>query len=379
MRQGFQHLTQENLDRFRQQIGMPDDQKLHALTIDELIAYSRTKQADGSDATDAPENQLRDRFPPTRFQPTPCQAKTASVLIDAIVIAFGMVGIGSKQLGKAVDETAKLIDQSHGIDRDIMRVVRYIEKGSLKDRGWAVYRLARLIIKAGMAVAIWNAIVKNLTWYDMVLYGVEGVAEVAAFLATDGASEVPLILGVLARTAFFVTDAVEAVEACGDAPVDPNYRDLSVALEQTVGSTTLFIGPLNAGPPPKPGMSGEASAVTLKLVSTDRSHPITDGDVVTIQTTEAAAGDTNLISYEGAGNITYAKAGALDNQFTLRHYDRTLGGARIQDGDLIDVICTKMPNRHLLGDSHSLSAGAVPANMVESVAMTRMWVVHMKD
>jgi hypothetical protein len=374
-RQGFQNLTQENLVKFKKLINMPDDEKLQNLTIEELIEYSKSKSRDGSNAEAASDNEIASRFPPvTRISPpTPCQKAVATAVMDAFFLALGAVGIRSK-----VKQAAQEIDflKMHMPTHDVVRVIRYYDDGSLLNRGWAVYRVLRVAAKAGMAAAIWGAIVKTLKWYDMVLYGVEGLAEIVAFVASDGVAAVALVAEEVARAGFFATDIMEAVEACESGSAVSHFDgEVSFKLQSAIDNNKLYVGPVSSGI--HPTMTGYANlGVVLKFHYKDKNQPLMDGDTVQITTTEAATGSNTMMGYDGYGNITYAAAGSQDSNFTVHQADPKMAQASIQDGDEVIFTAVKAPAKQpgnytyyiaSTGSGITIASGSTP------------WLVHSPD
>ena len=352
IRQGFQNLSKENLDAFRQLIGMPGDQALQDLTIEQLIEHSKTRLRDGSDAEAASDDEVGTRYPQTtRFTPTACETKVATLILDAFLLAVGVVGIRAKAKQAAIDEITLL--KMHMPARDITRVVVYIKDGDLKDKAWAIYRIVRLIFKAGMASAVWNAIVKSLSWLDMILYGVEGIAEIVAFVATDGVSQIALIVQELARAGFFTVDLLDVFAACPSESVgnQPRGRYLDVLI--TLQNERLFITGLAAQ---HTASMGWDNAVRLRVISPNVNRPLKDGEAVKLQTTETAAGARNLLAYV-APNVVYARANEQSTDFTLRHADSKMAQADFQDGDEILVVPASAAGRFLQSEGSGVAVG----------------------
>lgn len=100
---------------------------------------------------------------------------------------------------------------------DIEHSVRTIADTSASTfaRANAVREIGALIWSGGLIEPIYKAIVKSLTWWDMVLYGVAGLAEITAGFLTDGAALIALLIYDLILAGFLVTDVVKALEVCG--------------------------------------------------------------------------------------------------------------------------------------------------------------------
>ena len=70
---------------------------------------------------------------------------------------------------------------------DIEHAMRTIadSSASVFARANAVREIGVLIYSGGLIEPIYKAIMKSLTWWDMVLYGVAGLAEISAAFLTD--------------------------------------------------------------------------------------------------------------------------------------------------------------------------------------------------
>ena len=88
---------------------------------------------------------------------------------------------------------------------------------SMLTRANAVREVLALIWSGGLIEPIYKAIVKSLTWWDMVLYGVAGMAEISAAFLTDGAALIALIIYDLSVAAFLVTDIEKRRDICNQA------------------------------------------------------------------------------------------------------------------------------------------------------------------
>ena len=205
----FDLLTQKNLDKFKTLY--PNDKKLQALSLNLLIDYSRGKNQDGSSA------QFLARqpgiIPGASLAISDCQIAIAGVTIDCILVIAGAVGIHGKIPSSAIEEVAKIIEPEISEIEKIASILADV--GASKwDKAKAIFDIGKLIYSGGMLEAIYKAIVNGLTWWDMALYGVIGLAELTAVFLTDGAALAAIIVAEMAQIGFVVSDSVKAANAC---------------------------------------------------------------------------------------------------------------------------------------------------------------------
>ena len=185
----------------------PEDQELQQLSLDRLVQYSRGKDP-GGDSAEPSSN------PPTmteRVDLPPCAEAIGMVAVELVFVLVGLGAIRKKRLAlkEAIATGAKLT-------ADIEIYVRTIADASASRgaRALAAFHIGGLIYGGGLIEPIFKAIIKTLTWWDMVLYGVAGLAEITAAFLTDGAAVVASIIYEIIMGTFLVTDSVKAVEVC---------------------------------------------------------------------------------------------------------------------------------------------------------------------
>jgi hypothetical protein len=203
------NLTQANLDRFKALY--PEDSKIQALTLEEIIAYSEGKRLDGTDAHVLGQPRLETRL---GARPTACQLAVAGVVIDCILVIVGAVGLHGRLPGSAVEEVARVIEPELPEIEKIIAVIADTAASNM-DRARAIFKVGALIYSAGMLEAVYKAIVNSLTPWDMALYGTLGMAELVAAFATDGVALAAVIVAELAQVGFVISDSFKVAGACG--------------------------------------------------------------------------------------------------------------------------------------------------------------------
>jgi hypothetical protein len=198
-------LRQTDLDNFKKMF--PEDEQLQQLSLDRLVQYSQGKDPDG----DSAEPSSAPRPMTERVQLSPCAEALGMVAVDLVFVFIGWGAMRKKQL--ALNEA---IAVGATLSADIEVYVRTIANSSASRsaKALAAFHIGGLIYGGGLIEPIFKAIVKTLNWWDMVLYGVAGLAEITAAFLTDGAAVIAAIIYEITMGAFFVTDSVKAVEVC---------------------------------------------------------------------------------------------------------------------------------------------------------------------
>jgi hypothetical protein len=198
-------LRQVDLDNFKKLF--PEDQQLQQLTLDQLVQYSKGKAPDG-DTAEPSSNP-----PPVseRAQLPPCAEAIGMVAVD---IVFVLIGWGAMQKKRLALKEAVALGAELTADIEIYLRTIADASASRSAKAFAVFHIGGLIYGGGLLEPIFKAIIKTLTWWDMVLYGVAGLAEITAAFLTDGAAVIAAIIYEITMAGFLVTDVVKAVEVC---------------------------------------------------------------------------------------------------------------------------------------------------------------------
>jgi hypothetical protein len=202
-------LRNVDLENFKKQF--PADKQLQGLSLDDLVKYAQGKDPDGESAEPSSGPQPLSR----RLEFTECQWAKGVVLLDVFFLALGWRSLRNKNL--ALNEAIAL-GATLPADIDHMLATIADPTSKLFAKANAIREIAALIYSGGLIEPIFKAIVKSLTWWDMVLYGVAGLAEITAVFVTDGAAVYALYAYEISMAGFFVSDVVKAVEACRKVP-----------------------------------------------------------------------------------------------------------------------------------------------------------------
>lgn len=201
-------LTQANLDKFKAMF--PNNPQVQAVTLSQVLQFGAGKPLDGSGATLDP---VRAHAPVKRGVWTECQWECGAVVYDCVCIVTGMIGLKGL-LRPAAQAGVVAAVAPHVAEIEKWAQVLSSAASSGLDKAKAVFAIAKLVWTGGMFEAIWTAITSSLNWWDMILYGVLGLAEITAVFLTDGAATIALIVAEIALIGFLVSDSIKLVNAC---------------------------------------------------------------------------------------------------------------------------------------------------------------------
>jgi len=203
-------LTQKNLDAYKAMY--PDDQRLQAVTLTELIEYSKTRDANGANlqlnpepAVLAEEGRLGDI--------SPCALAVGGLVIDCIFVLTGAIYLAGKIPPSGI---ARVAEAAEPAISEIERTAEIIssETASATDKAMAIINIVRIIYSADELGAVIRAITDNLTWWDAALFGVTAIATIVAVFATDGVAAAAAIVLEMAMIGFVISDAIKVANAC---------------------------------------------------------------------------------------------------------------------------------------------------------------------
>lgn len=199
------YLTQENLDLFKKT--QPTNQKLQALTLSEVVSYASTQSCNWQTlAWDPSQSHIM-----AQSVMSPCKMAVTNVIIDCIFLALGAVGLMSKLPPTAIAAVSRAVEP---VLSEIELIVHGLQSYSLIDQAKAVYKILKCIYTGGCLSAVFGAISNSLTWWDMLLYGITGLATITSLVLTDGALFVAEVVIILGNTGFLIADIIKVKDAC---------------------------------------------------------------------------------------------------------------------------------------------------------------------
>jgi len=202
-----QYLTERDLLKYKSL--HPNDEKIQAVTLAELQAKYKPDQFRGNGAK---KRSVTDEVFARDTGITDCQWASAIVVIDCIFALTGAYGLASKVSQRATQNVAHLIAP---VMNELEESIHILATSDSKlAKAGAIKNIVHVIWSGSLIEAVYHAIMESLTWWDMIIYGVLGIATIAAAFLTDGAALVAMFVAELALLAFIVSDSVKAVQAC---------------------------------------------------------------------------------------------------------------------------------------------------------------------
>lgn len=135
------------------------------------------------------------------------------VIFDAVCLALGAVGLRATVRGSTIQAIFQAATPAmSGIEQAIAQIGR--SGATAVDQAKGVFNILKAIWSGGSLGAVFSAFTGSLTWWDMALYGVTGLATIVAALATDGLAFVAEVVILLASFGFLASDSVKAIQAC---------------------------------------------------------------------------------------------------------------------------------------------------------------------
>ena len=144
---------------------------------------------------------------------TPCQEACGIVTVDAVMFAFGLVGLrvsNEERISRAIirelgGETLR------GFAREIQE---FSEADSAMNKAKVLYTLMGQIKRASGFNAFFKVIKDDMTWWDWIKTCVIAVAQITAWFATDGIAFIAEAALSIMDAEQLIEDAVKAVKAC---------------------------------------------------------------------------------------------------------------------------------------------------------------------
>jgi len=205
-------ITAEQLEYFKQQ--NPHNTGLQQVTLDQVLENTSGKVDWDSIPSKEP---LTETAAAEAFGLTDCQLKIGWVVVDIVCIAVGAIGLrksmSASTAARAAEAVGPVVSKIELIIADMSA-----PGASLTTRAWGVFKILNEIRKGGCLSAVIAAFTDSLSWWDMILYGVTGMATIVAALATDGAAFAAEVVIVLATFGFLASDIANAVQSCSITP-----------------------------------------------------------------------------------------------------------------------------------------------------------------
>lgn len=185
----------------------PDDERLQALTLEELYKETGSGQVDWNNITYKPSD------PQLLGDGWSCALGIGYVVFDCVCLFLGAASLRASLTSKAAEEIA---EAAKPVASQIEKYVATMadESASKTAIAGAVFGVISTIYSGGCLGAVLGAFLGSLTWYNAVLYGATALGTIMAAVATDGAAEIGIIVVELATAGFLVGDSINCSKAC---------------------------------------------------------------------------------------------------------------------------------------------------------------------
>jgi len=217
----------------------PHNPQIQALTLDEVLKHTQGKTADWNNMYAETDKFYQPLKQAAAVTANPCYMNVGYVIFDVICLALGAVSLRKSVSAATIANTANAVTP---VLSEIEKIIVSMSKaGATKsDLAWGVFNILRTIYAGGCLGAVFSAFTASLTWWNMILYGVTGMATIVAALATDGLALAAEVIGLLASFGFLATDCVAAYTACS-LPAPPQITDGARIRDTTDGRIYLTL------------------------------------------------------------------------------------------------------------------------------------------
>lgn len=197
--------TQDELTAFKQLF--PDEARIQAITLDQLIAYVQTLDTE----TTPPTTPYHAR----RVAVSPCTTAIAGVVVQSIFTVFDVPIIRQAVSDNVMASLAPLIGPRQNFLRRLVAIIGDPRSSAL-DRAGAVVRIIFALELLGIVGIIVEQVWKGFDLLAGVYFGIKLVAKLTLALSTEGSSLViAAIVALVDDAAKIVTEAIQASNTCG--------------------------------------------------------------------------------------------------------------------------------------------------------------------
>lgn len=216
-------ITQPNLDLFKAQY--PADAAIQALTLGDVQANLAGRTVVWERVLDNPPPLILSRMAFFGSNRSWCDLDIAKVVIDVVLLAIDATALSGKMSQESIEEAAAVMGENI---TEIEELVRDVGKASsTADKAAAIFAILRHIVDIGCLGGILSAIFKSLSWWDMILYGIVAVVTIVGLVATDGASFILTIIGLIVSGAFLIEDVMTCINTCSNPNPPPGPPGVS--------------------------------------------------------------------------------------------------------------------------------------------------------
>lgn len=192
----------------------PTLKHVQALTLDDVNKMTNGQPVDWNAVTPV------DFASPSTLAITDCQMSVGYVIFDVICLAVGAVGLRSGVKPQTIKGVVEAATPSLPKIKTIIAQLN-AENATVIDKAWGVYQVLEALYSTGALGLVFEAFIGSLTWWNMLIYGITGLASIIALFATDGLAFAAEVVLLLVSFGYLISDVVDAVDACGLTPSTP--------------------------------------------------------------------------------------------------------------------------------------------------------------
>jgi hypothetical protein len=198
-------ITPESFQAYK--VLYPDDQRLQALTLEELFENT------GGGLVNWENISYKQSATLAVSSTLDCAMGIGYVVFDCVCLFLGAATLRASVTAEVAEDMAKAAEPVAN------QLSKYIKTMSAAEStkfevATAVFGIISTIYSGGCLGAVLGAFLGSLTWYNAILYGATALGTILAAVATDGAAEIGIIVVELATAGFLVGDSINCAKAC---------------------------------------------------------------------------------------------------------------------------------------------------------------------
>lgn len=144
---------------------------------------------------------------------SPCQEAILWVLVDAVFFALGLVGLHVSNKERVARALLRELGQDT-LNGFLRAIQNFNEAEGALNKAKALFKIIGGIYKAGGFRAVFKVLKDEMTWWEWTKTGIIAVAQVTAWIASDGVAFVAeAALNIMSATSL-IEAALKATKAC---------------------------------------------------------------------------------------------------------------------------------------------------------------------
>lgn len=144
---------------------------------------------------------------------TPCVLAVIKVIFDVVTVAMQCAGL-SKGVSDSI--VAKILKDISPTEMTIIEglIMAFNDAGTNLEKAQFVLKILGEVYKAVGAGAFLQAMLSSMSWFDWVKFGVVALAQIVAWLGTDGAAFIAEVVLLVAYLVTLTQDILAVQKAC---------------------------------------------------------------------------------------------------------------------------------------------------------------------